>query len=106
MPAIDLPGQRIEARQIGEPLLALVALVDDPQHTVRPQRASVRAREPAADVLDPQHRCIRQSQSILQLIGHTASLIDYARVAHGVGTRSPAAGLDALRTASPRSDCL
>ena len=54
--AVHLAGQAVEARQIGEPLLMIVTLVDDAHHAVRARRASVGAGEPAAIVLDPEPR--------------------------------------------------
>ena len=56
VPAVHLAGQRVEARQIGEPLLLLVALVDDAHDAVGAQRRAVGAGEPAAGVLDPMQR--------------------------------------------------
>ena len=41
MEAIDLAGQAVEPRQIGEPLLLVVALVDDADDAVRPRRLAV-----------------------------------------------------------------
>ena len=52
--AVHFAGQAVEARQVGQPLLVLVALIDDAHDAVRARRAPVGSREPAAVVLDPE----------------------------------------------------
>ena len=56
MPAIDFAGQHVEARQIGEFLLALMPIVDRADHAMGPARLAVRTGEPAAGIFDPQLR--------------------------------------------------
>ncbi len=51
--AVEIAGQLVEAGQEREALLALIALVDDAEHTVGPRRALALAAVPAADILDP-----------------------------------------------------
>jgi hypothetical protein len=51
--AVQLAGQAVVAREIGEPALVLVALVDDAHDAVRARRLAVGADKPAAGVLDP-----------------------------------------------------
>ena len=53
MEAVHLAGQGVELRQICEPLLLVVPLVDDADDAVREAGLAVGAGEPAADILDP-----------------------------------------------------
>ena len=55
--AVHLAGQRIEARQIGEPLLALVTLVDDAHDAVGAQRLAVAARRTSGRCPRPRLLC-------------------------------------------------
>ena len=55
VPAVHLAGQRVETRKVGEPLLPLMAFVDDPHDPVGAQRLAVRPGKPAPGVLDPEH---------------------------------------------------
>ena len=54
MKAVHLAGEPVEARQIGEPLFLRMPVVDDADDAVCARRLAVAAREPAANVLDPQ----------------------------------------------------
>jgi len=70
VPAVHLAGERIEAREIGQPLLALMALVDHAHHAVRADRPAVAAAEPAPGVLDPELALAAGIERILQLVGN------------------------------------
>ena len=63
VPAVHLAGERVEAREIGEPLLALVALVDRAHDAVRARRLAVGAGEPAAGILDPERIRVRRGSA-------------------------------------------
>src|SRR5204863_4868741 len=52
--AVYLAGQSVELRQVGEPLLARVAFIDDAHDAVGTGRPAVGAGEPSPDILDPE----------------------------------------------------
>ena len=104
--AVHLAGQCIEARQIGEPLLVLVPLVDHPHDAVRARRRCRRGRRTSA-------RCPRaragpdltgNAQRILQLVRHAVAPIRGSRVHHRVEPRGPAFRIDILRERAPAAD--
>jgi hypothetical protein len=101
VPAIHLAGQGVEPGQIGEPLLALVALVDDAHDAVSACRFPVGAGEPAPDILDPEQAVGSGPQRILQLVGNAGALVLRGRPHHRVGARLPALRIDQLRVAAP-----
>ncbi len=97
MPAIDLAGERIEAREIGELLLVLVAIVDDADEAMRAQRLAVLVGEPAAGILDPELRRARaHAQRILDLIGDAAAAVGFLRMENRVEARLRIAGIEQI----------
>ena len=63
---VELAGQGVEARQLGQLLLALAALVDDAHHPIGERGLAVRPGEPPSGILDPDHRRRGCPQRILQ----------------------------------------
>ena len=101
--AVHLAGEAVEARQVGKPLLVIVALVDDAHHAVRARRAPVGTGEPAAIVLDPQPgRAVRAGeQAIFGLIGNAVAGIEPAGLHHGVVARRRVGRIEEARIAAP-----
>ena len=98
--AVHLAGERIEARELGELLFALVALVDDADDAVGALRRAVVVGEPAAGILDPDLGGSRRSaQRIFHLIGDAGAVVALARASSprrsGRSGRDRPAGLGA-----------
>jgi len=74
--AVDLAGESIDARELGEMLFALVAVIDDADEADGALRRAVIVGEPAAGILDPKlGRARNGAQRILGLIGDAAAAI-------------------------------
>ena len=67
-----------------EALLARVALVDDAHHAMRAGGPAVRAREPAAHVLDPERRAVAGAQRVGRLIGYACPVVGIGGLRDGV----------------------
>src|SRR6185312_2264097 len=72
--AVELAGQRIEARETLQLALAFLARVDAAHDAVRARRFAVGAGEPAPGVLDPRDRVTRL-EAVLKLIGNAAAAV-------------------------------
>ena len=92
--AIELAGQGIEARKLGQLLFPLVALVDDAHHTMGESGLALRSREPAAGVLDPDRLRGRSPQRILHLVGNAGARIAQAAAHDRVEARGTALRID------------
>ncbi len=106
MMPVHLAGEAIEARKECQPLLELVAFVDDAHHAVRPHRPGVGTGEPAAGVLDPQPGFGSRigADAILDLIGDAVAVVARLRIHHHVEARLRVLGLQELRVGAAGRD--
>ena len=87
MRTVEIAGELVITRQEGETLVALVALVDDPEHPMGEHRPAALAGVPAPDILDPQPlvgTVAAGVERVLHLIGDTVAAIRAGRIEHGV----------------------
>ena len=109
MRAVEIAGELVVARQEGEALLALVALVDDPEHAMGERRPAALAGVPAADILDPQppvRAAAAGVERVLHLVGDAVAAIRAGRVEHGVVPAGQIARIEERRKAASARDRL
>ena len=104
--AVHLTGEAVETRQVGEALVAVVALRDRTHDAVRARRPPIRAREPAAVVFDPKPVCAIApgQQAIFGLVGNAGAIIARALLHHGVVTRRRILRIEEARVAAAAGD--
>ena len=96
---IELAGETVAPREIGELALMLVTLGDDAQQAVRAHRLAVGAGEPAAGILDPKSGVRRWigADAILDLIGDAVTFVALVRLRDDVEARLRVFRLEELR---------
>src|SRR6185295_5711486 len=104
--AVHLAGQAVEAREISEALLVVVALGDDADDAARARRTAVRTREPAAGVLDPELGCAARAglEAVFGLIGDAGAGIRPGALHHGVVARGGVGRIEIAGIAAPGRD--
>ena len=104
MGAVEFAGQGVVARQFQQLLVAGVALVVDADDALGARRPAVGAGEPAAGLLDPEHRRRgRGPHAILDPVGHAVAAARGRRMAERVRTdrRAPARSVSRIRRRWP-----
>ena len=123
--AIEVAGEFVVARKEGEPLLALVTIVDDAHDAERAQGEmqgvetvgdAARARRPSAvvgvpapGVLDDQPPLAPRAvgkQRVLDLVGNARPLVTGRAVEDGIVTAGQIGGIEKTRIAVPAGDTL
>src|SRR5262245_24884061 len=86
MRAVEEPGQLIMRRAIGEPLLTLAPIGDDPHDTNHPRRMRRTVAEPTPAILDPNRRPLRPlwPQRVFDLERHPATAIGATTAEHRI----------------------
>ena len=94
MRAVELAGQRIEPRQLGELFVAGMALIVDTDDALRARRLAVGSGKPAAGLLDPDHgRGGRGPHAIFDPVGDLFAAPRRPRLRERLGPDRPG-GLD------------
>jgi len=103
--AVDLAGESIDARELGEMLFALVAVIDDADEADGALRRAVIVGEPAAGILDPKlGRARTGAQRLLGLIGDAAAAIGFLRLEDHIEAGLAVVGVEQIGVSTARRD--